>query len=194
MRIGVLSSARQQRGMSLVVVLVLLVVLTLLALAGIRGTLLEQFMSTSQIDRNWTFQATEAALREAEAVAATKPAAPGGACTNGICDPPAAGVRRWLDANGNGVPNEAADEVAWIAISREATVALGTATAKPRYIIEVMQVDAIPGANCVTDGDVSPDAACTSRESRYRVTARTGVSDLASGRSEVILQSNLAVP
>lgn len=172
-----------QRGMSLAVVLILLVVLTLLALAGIRGTLLEQFMSTSQMDRSWSFQATEAALREGEIAAATKPDAPGSpGCVDGVCTRPTAGQARWLDTDAN-----------WTTMSVPATTALGNggpATAVPRYIIEVMTVNTIPGANCVTEGDVSPDAACTSRESRYRVTARS----VAADRSDVILQSNLAVP
>jgi type IV pilus assembly protein PilX len=171
-----------QRGMSLAVVLILLVVLTLLALAGIRGTLLEQYMSTSQMDRGWSFQTTEAALREGEAAAALKPAAPAiGTCTAGVCARPAAGLQRWLDTDAN-----------WTSMSVPATTDLGTGAATPRYIIEVMAVDAIPGANCVTEGDVSPDAACTSRESRYRVTARSFAA--AGDRAEVILQSNLAVP
>ena len=87
---------------------------------------------------------------------------------------------RWLDSDSN-----------WNSWSRAATTTLASVAAQPRFIVEEMAVDAVPGSNCTTSGDVSPDAACTNWESRYRITARSGV---ATGRSEVILQSNIAVP
>jgi type IV pilus assembly protein PilX len=134
-------------------------------------------MSTSQTDRSWGFQAAEAALREGEVIATGKPIVGNPTC---VYAAPAAGTKLWLVAS------------TWTGTAScvAATSVLGTQTAVPRYIIEVMQVDAIPGANCATDGDVSPDAACTSRESRYRVTSRSFATD----RADVILQSNLAVP
>ena len=84
--------ARRQEGMTLIVVLILLVVLTLLALTSLRGTLLEQYMSTSQVDRSLSFQAAEAALREGETLASTKPVVPtaGNPCSNGLCPAPVA--------------------------------------------------------------------------------------------------------
>ncbi|MEO8161732.1 MAG: PilX N-terminal domain-containing pilus assembly protein [Arenimonas sp.] len=183
------ASLRSQKGATLAVVLVLLLVLILLGLASIRGTLLEQWMSTSELDRSLSFQATEAALREGEAVAATKPAIN---CTAaaGVCAAPGAGIERWRDADGNGAVDP--DDTAWNAISRPATAMTNAVngTAIPRYIIEVMAVDAIAGSSCTTSGDLSPDAACSNWESRYRVTARSA----GGGRSEVVLQSNIAVP
>ena len=169
-----------QRGVTLVVVLILLVVLTLIAMASVRGTLVEQYMSTSEVDRSLSFQATEAALREGEALAAGKPTMPSTGCSSGLCaTPDPTATPRWLDTDAN-----------WTTNSRASTVTLPSNTATPRYIVEVMAVDAVSGANCVTSGDVSPDAACTNNESRYRITARS----FASGRADVILQSNLAVP
>ena len=187
---------RAQRGVALTIVLVLIVVMLLLALASMRGTLLEQYMSTSLTDRSLSFQAAEAALREAESVAALKPSTPTAAgvacstndvacCTNGVCEAPIGTTPRWLDTDANWTAMSAP-------LSASATAALGTLTAHPRYIIEVM-VDgdfAIPGASCTTSGDLSPDAACTGRENRYRITARS----FANNRAEVILQSNIAVP
>jgi type IV pilus assembly protein PilX len=185
-------SPRGQAGATLAVVLILLVVLLLLSLASIRGTLLEQYMSTSQLDRSLSFQAAEAALREGEAFAASKPTAPAAntcqGSSTGLCGTPTAGIQRWIDANADGVADTAL--TSWNAISRAATASVGANTATPRYIVEVMAVDAIPGSNCTTSGDLSPDAACTSWESRYRVTARSANAN----RADVILQSNLAVP
>lgn len=177
------SSRRREAGMTLIVVLILLVVLTLLALTSLRGTLLEQYMSTSQVDRSLSFQAAEAALREGETLASTKPVVPtaGNPCSNGLCPAPVASATpRWLDSDSN-----------WNSWSRAATTTLASVASQPRFIVEEMAVDAVPGSNCTTSGDVSPDAACTNWESRYRITARSGV---ATGRSEVILQSNIAVP
>lgn len=174
------SSRRSQRGMALMVVLVLLVVLTLLALASVRGTLLEQFMSTSQMDRGLSFQSVEAALREGETIAAGKPTGATAPCANGLCTAPLpTAVPRWLQSN-----------TAWTTMSRASTTTLSNQTAVPRFIIEVMAVDARPGTNCTTSGDVSPDAACSEWETLYRVTARSFAAD----RSEVILQSHIAVP
>lgn len=170
-----------QRGVALAVVLILLLVMTLLGLAAMRGTLMEERMSANQYDRSLSFQAVEAALREGEAVANNKPSLPSTGCQNGLCAKPiATDPDRWLvsgfwdDASGN-----------W----REATVTLGTLTAKPRYIVELL-ADDVPGSSCTTSGDVSPDAGCTQLESRYRITARSQ----AANRAEVILQSIYKVP
>jgi Tfp pilus assembly protein PilX len=66
---------RGQRGISLMVSLVLLVVVTLIALGSMRGVVMQARMSGATHDRSLTFQAAEAALREAEARAAAATAA-----------------------------------------------------------------------------------------------------------------------
>jgi type IV pilus assembly protein PilX len=79
----------RQRGNTLLVVLVLLLVMTLLALASLRIGNLEERMTANLFDRGLAFQATEAALREGEALArssSTPPAA--GTCTDGLCGKP----------------------------------------------------------------------------------------------------------
>lgn len=170
----------RQRGVALAVVLILLLVMTLLGLAAMRGTLMEERMSANQYDRSLGFQAAEAALREGEAIAKGKPIPAGTGCTAGVCSTPQpADTPRWL-----------ASDAAWTAMSKEATTFnVGTLTAKPRYIVELM-ADNVPGASCTTSGDVSQDAACSDVENRYRITARSQ----AANRAEVILQSNFAAP
>lgn len=171
-----------QRGVALAVVLILLLVMSLLALASIRGTLLKERMSGNMLDRSLAFQATEAALREGEALAAGKPALPSSGCANGLCAKPLAATPPrwqaagfWDDGSGN-----------W----RETTVTIGTLTAKPRYIVELLD-DNIPAkGSCTTSIDVSPEASCQGSERRYRITARS----LAQDRAEVMLQSIYAVP
>lgn len=167
-----------QRGVALAVVLILLLVMTLLALTSLRGTLMEERMSANLMDRSLSFQAAEAALREGEALAAGKPALPAAGCSNGVCakfDPAAA--PRWLD------------ETTW-SNARVAVVDLGGITARPRFFIELLADNVPAKGSCTTSEDVSPDAACSGTEHRYRITARSE----AAGRAVVVLQSNYAVP
>lgn len=180
--------ARQQ-GVALAVVLILLLVVTLLALASLRGTLLEQRMSASMRDRSMSFQLTEAALRDTElSVGISKPeppAAPGARCAAGICRAPDAvagdSATPWLiDANWD----------AGSVNSFAAPVAVPAGTTPPRIMVELMTTDIVNTQTCTTSGDVSPDAACSQFENRYRITARMA----EEGRPEVILQSMLSAP
>ncbi len=170
----------RQRGVALIVVLILLVLMTLLALVSLRGTLMQERMSASQYDRSLAFQATEAALREAEDVAGTNPTIPTSGCdgpATGLCATPVAtDTPRWL-----------LDDATWDSIAKPASDAAPSLAVEPSYIIEYL--GEFPGRNCTTDGDVS-ETGCTSLESHYRITARSR----DSGRADVTLQSNYAVP
>jgi len=172
----------RQRGVALMVVLILLVLMTLLALVSLRGTLMQERMSSSQYDRSLGFQATEAALREGEATAGKllKADIPGSGCdgpTTGICATPVpTDTARWL-----------LDDAGWKAIAKPASDAdLGLAI-NPSYVIEYM--GEFPGKSCTTSGDVS-NPECSDLEKHYRITARSHASD----RADVTLQSNYAVP
>jgi type IV pilus assembly protein PilX len=168
----------RQRGVALMVVLILLVLMTLLALVSLRGTLMQERMSSSQYDRSLGFQAAEAALREAEAAAAKKPAVPGANCNAaGICATPiATDTPRWL-----------LDEASWGAISKPVDdVVAGSLAIKPSYIIEYM--GRFDSPFCTTAGD--PDSACDFKENHYRITVRSHDPD----RADVTLQTNYAVP
>jgi type IV pilus assembly protein PilX len=135
-------------------------------------------MSANMMDRSLGFQAAEAALREGEALAATRPVLPASGCNNGVCAMPSASdPPRWRDAT------------VW-ANARTAVVDLGGITARPRYFIELVADDVPARGSCTTSEDVSPDAACSGREHRYRITARSE----AAGRAKVMLQSHYAVP
>jgi type IV pilus assembly protein PilX len=176
-------SPRPQRGIALVTVLILLLVATLLALASMRGTLLEARMNTSAIDRSVAFQAAEAALREGEALAASKPTLPtADACENGVCrvpDPADAGDNaRWSDDN-------------WDDNSRESAVVVDGLSV--RYMVELIQ-DKLPKQTGCIAGSIDPNSACVGTDSIYRVTARAYAPDDASGRADVTLQSTYIVP
>ena len=167
----------RQRGVTLVVVLILLVVVTLIALASLRGTLLEERMSTNVLDRSYSFQAAEAALRVGETVASQKPPLPASGCDKGLCNiPDPVNAPVWDN------------EAVW-ASAPEATVDLGVKTARPRYIVELLASNVPPKGSCTTSGDVS-ETTCSGTESRYRITARSE----ADGRASVMLQTIFAVP
>lgn len=162
-----------QRGASLVVVMILLLVMTLLGLAVLRGTLLEERMTANLLDRSLSFQAAEAALRNGETIAATRPVAPANGCAGGVCATPDATVAdRWLDTGFAG----------WV----NASATVGTNTARPQYFIEYMgEAPTWPGCDRVDEGNRSP--LCLAP--RYRITARSTAAD----RAQVILQSNYLV-
>ncbi|QSX75156.1 pilus assembly protein [Lysobacter arenosi] len=177
----------RQKGVALFVVLILLVILTLLGLAAMRGTLLEERMSANLLDRGMAFQATEAALREGEEYAESLAVSsfPASGCADGLCSRPDPAVatdnQRW---QADGFWDD--DSGFW----REATVDVGDLTAKPRFIVELLDTTLPASGQCSTSIDVSPDASCSGNERRYRVTAYSH----ADGRAEVMLQSTYAVP
>ena len=168
-----------QHGATLVVVLILLLVMTLLALASMRGTILEERMSANQYDRSLAFQAAEAALREGEAKAAGRPNPPtGGGCTDdGVCALPEPDATPLWQSS-----------AVWAA-APVVVVEMGELKAQPKYIVELLADDVPPKGSCTTSGDVS-DSTCTGTERRYRITARSQ----EAGRADVMLQSVYAVP
>ena len=167
---------RAQQGIALIVVLILLLVMSLLAIVSLRSTLMEERMTANMADRSLSFQAAEAALRQGEQLAATKPAVPVSGCSNGVCQIPAAtDAPRWKDTT------------VW-ANARSVDVDLGGQTAVSKYIVELVATNVVSEGDCLDKED--PNSVCSGLESRYRVTALSE----ASGRSTVMLQTNYAVP
>jgi type IV pilus assembly protein PilX len=164
----------RQRGVTLIIVLLLLLIMTLLGLASFKSTIMQEKMSSNLLDRSIGFQAAEAALREAEAVAASRPTFPAsGACdANGLCPAPTGSATdRWRDSS-----------TVW----RNATVSLGGLNASaPQYIIEPLgSAPNWPGC----DREIPAQPNCFSP--RYRITARS----TAANRARVVLQINYAAP
>lgn len=160
-----------QKGVALIVALVLLVVMTLLGLSAMRTVTLEEKMSGHTFDRSISFQATEAALREAEAwVQANQPTpAAGSGCNgNGVCglltsDP----IDRWNNA-------------AFTDWRDAAAVTSQSISVTPQFLIEYLG-DTFP---CIPT-DLTQPSTCK----RYRITAR---SNAGAGRASVMLQSMYA--
>lgn len=166
---------RRQRGIALVVVLLLLLIVTLIGLAAMRGTLLQERMAGNVAARGIAFQAAEAALREAEGVAASNPPMPtAGACVVGLCPMPNPAVAPRWEAAGF-----------WDVASNYRTPAIQGELdgSTVRYMIEYMGLGA--PIDCTTEVDVSAGSSCAATVRNYRITAR---SQLDNG-SEVLLQS-----
>ena len=158
-----------QRGMVLVASMMILIIITLLGLSAMRSAGLEERMSGNQYDQNYVFEAAEAALREAEVVAAA-PLTFTNACTNGLCPTPVAGATdRWMDSSFTG----------W---KSAANANAGIVTAQ--YILEDMGAQPVDGT-CHLQVPVEP----TCLIPMVRITARAVA---ANGRgTSVTLQSNL---
>lgn len=166
------NTRNDQRGVALVIALVLLVVMTLLGLSAMRTVTLEEKMSGHTFDRSISFQATEAALRQAETwVAVNQPTpAAGAACdtTTGVCGLlTGSSVDRWNDASFSG----------WV---NATPVGSASITVTPQFFIEYL-------GNTFPCQPNNLNAAIDCK--RYRITARSNAGD---GRASVMLQSMYA--
>jgi type IV pilus assembly protein PilX len=162
----------KQSGVVLVTALILLVVMTLLGIAGIRLVTQEERMTGYAYDRGLTFQASEAALRQAEtAIELIKPEPTAAGCidaTSGveslrICSAPnPADAPRWTSATFANWANAT-------------TVGTGTLAITPQYFAEYL------GNSFPCGFDPTSTPVCK----RYRITARAG----GNGRAAAMVQS-----
>ncbi len=161
-------------GAALIITLIVLVIVTLLAVASLRGTLLQERMGANLYDRELAFQAAETALREAENAIQANAAAFDCDCSDIACSIPPP-------------PNEdcATD---WHA----ATTALGPLVddSPPQYYIERMGEGPLWGAEaeCVGGADANQyGSRCWGYLAPlfFRITARSAPVD---GRAAVTLQ------
>lgn len=160
------ASRCRQSGVALIVALILLVIMTLVGLSAMRTVTLEEKMTAHTFDRSVSFQAAEAALREAEGIVQTTiptPAALSG-CTAGVCSTPVStATPRWQDATFAGWQTATA-------------VASGALSVTPQYFIEYLG-NTFPCAQ---------NASAATNCKRYRITAR---SNAGNDRAAVMLQS-----
>jgi len=172
----------RQRGVALVVALVLLVVVTLVGLAAIRGTTMQQQMTSNFYDREVGFQSAEAGLRagEAWAVANQTNTTLLRNCTNQQCiaDP--------FDTGG-----ATGAEIQSVPTATFDAGALGTG--QPQYVVEFMGACNINGGgNFQFTNDQNNQgggSSLTASGTCYRVTARSNPNAATNDRSQIILQS-----
>lgn len=186
------SMRKRQAGVALVVALVLLVLVTLVGLAAIRGTTMQQKMTTNFYDRELSFQSAEAALSAANAAILTNAAAiarncgPGGVTclANPFTDSDSSG-------NSNLPPNSIQTVVSGTAAGQFDPGSLGAT--QPQYVIENM--GAYPDPNSNTGFGQTANSAqygaqgVSTTAVYYRVTARSGDPAVLGDRSVVTLQA-----
>lgn len=161
--------ANHQRGVALIASMLILIIITLLGLSSMRSAGLQERMSGNQYDRNVVLEAAEAALREAEAIAAAPLTVPA-TCTNGVCPKPVAGMAdRWSDTNFTD----------W-----RAATSTNSALVSAQFIIEDMGPQPVDGT-CHLQIPVEP----TCLVPLYRVTAQARATN--SRGTLVTLQSNI---
>ncbi len=175
---------RSQLGASLFVVLIMLLVMTLLGLAVVRGVLLRERMSANMYDRSLSFQAAESALREAE-IAIRQTVLAGGSigedCSafGTFCPVPMASA---YTGGGTGWVNGTAPQ----ALSAGA----------PQYYIQYLgQRDSTDelGTGASANANQYGGGGGVVLESFYRIIARSHDPANGTGRSVVVLQSNVTI-
>lgn len=182
-----------QRGVSLIVVLLLLLIMTLLGLASLRGTLMEERMSSNALDRGLAFQAAETALRQAQdqiAQAGVQNKNIGFNCdaVGEFCNPTPTNAY-----TGNVAGCVANAKECWI---NAVGSSLATAAGSPQYYIEFMdevttakanQLGTETSANAMQYGG----AGGVPISSFYRITARSNDPSAATNRAVVVLQTTI---
>jgi type IV pilus assembly protein PilX len=166
-----------QQGAALIVSLILIAVMTTFGLLGVRLISGQERQAGQTYDRTLSFQAAEAALRQAEvALDQIEPEPTGTVCTDmtnagytvRVCPVPSASATpRWLDSG----------FTSW---ANGAVVGTGTLALTPQYFVEHL------GSTFPCGLDPSDPPACK----RYRITSRAGGTG---GRAPVTLQSIYAL-
>ncbi|CAG7857595.1 hypothetical protein MCAMS1_02480 [biofilm metagenome] len=166
----VITSAKHQRGVVLVVGLIMLLLMTLIGTTGMQNTMLQEKMAGNMRDRNLAFQAAESALQAGAEAAAPPP--PGGYTCGG-------GLYPAMDSDCDGDKEPVWDNINWNNGSVLFVGKMASLKENPRYIIEDMGV--VPADDCI-----APLVAGNCPERYYRITARAtgGTSDAV-----VMLQS-----
>lgn len=169
--------ARQQSGSVLFISLMLLLMLTILGVTAMNNVTLEERMAGNLRDTELAFQASEAALRDAENWLSPLPVRPG-ECT---VTPPSACATVWQQGMLSGLQNEDYDW--WNTTGRDyltaATGEFGGLVRDPKYIIEYN--------TWVPDSLVVGQGATTGRD-YYLVTSRA---EGGSDKTISVLQSSV---
>ena len=176
--------ARDQRGIALATALILLIVVTLLGMAAVRGTIMQQKMTSNYYDRELAFQAAEAALRQGETAVT---ASSGGLGSFRDCQ---------STSTNKCVPDPFTDstvtptKVLSANFNPGALMGNGVAAKQPQYVVEYLGKFNIPPPNVSQISNCSGYGPCVTQTQAdfYRITARSGPADVQ-GRATVTLQT-----
>lgn len=176
-----------QRGVALVIALILLVIATLIGLAGVRGTNLQERMSSNMYDRSLAFQRAESALRAAEEAITSNWAI---ATLGGVdCSPdsgvlcPATPASTFTGTDAN-----------WIAVDSDHDVNGDKTPGTPEYFIQFMGTgsgESNLGLDANADYGNYGSSYPPDNVAFYRVTARSSAPADVGDRSIVVLQSTV---
>mgnify|MGYP003590635762 CR=1 FL=1 len=176
---------RQQRGATLIYALLILLLLTLMGLSSIQGVTLQERMASNMYDRDLAFQASEAALRAAEASILANPE------PLGMVDCSSTSINTCPSVPANTFQN---DNTGWTNVPSEFLVNNGILIGTPQYHIQslgvsnsISQFNQNNSANTNQYGS-SPG---TIDERHYRVTARNSNPGTAPDRALVVLQATI---
>lgn len=176
-------SVRRQNGIALVVALVLLIAVTLVGLAAIRGTTMQQQMTSNFFDRETAFQSAEAGLRTAELWLQNNPNSPA------ILDCSATSANVCL-ANPFD-PNQVGVTIQTVSTSDYAKGDL--ASSQPQFVVESMGAFQDPQANTSYDQTANSmqygGSGGAQTSNYYMITARSGDPATVGDRSVVTLQA-----
>jgi type IV pilus assembly protein PilX len=127
---------QQQRGISLVVVLLFLVIMMGLGTTAIRTATIEEKLSGNERDQQIAFEAAEAALRDGERYVRSSLSPASGfnqGCVNALCLPAITPTAQWDAMNWNGATPRVYGSMTGIGTYPDNTVAQA-----PRFIIELL--------------------------------------------------------
>jgi len=175
----------KQNGVALVVALILLIVITLVGLAAVHGTIMQQKMTSNFYDRQLAFQASEAALRQAEAfVQGTTP--PGIGSQIRDCSPTATPVNKCL---ANPFADTSATVAGFIQQVPPSWFTPGGSAGQPQYIVEYLGYFSIPSPKVKQLSGASGYGANSQTSAYfYRLTALSGPATIQD-RASVTLQT-----
>lgn len=178
-----ISKRKNQRGVTLVVVLLLLLVVTILGLTAMRGTVMQERMSGNSASRATAFQLAEGVLREVEGDLATggRPVMPGAGCNAGRCAMVTGGAASTWEAAGF-----------WTTAGGYATSDLQETDSIQRYVIEDMGDGRGESAGCPGEEDMGAPA-CSAAGTAVRNYRITVFSQMSNG-AQVLLQSTYQIP
>lgn len=188
-RHGLSSPRAGQRGVALVVALILLVVLTLVGLAAVRGTIMQQKMTSNFSDRQIAFQVGEAALRQAQitvlgvptpVTTATLPA------TIRNCSPASTNV-----CLANPLTSLPSTSPFIQTVTTASFDAGGLAAGQPQYVIEYMGNFNAPTPTVQQLSGCSGYAPCglSNTADYYRITVSSGPTTAGTDRATVMFQT-----
>lgn len=180
------SSRRGQRGVALVVSLILLVLATLIGLASVRGTNLQERMSSNMYDRSLAFQRAESALRAAEEAIRLNGAI---ADLRGVdCSATTAPCAVIPDTTFTGTTAN------WVEVDSAHNVNDAKTEGRPEYFVQFMGTGRSESNLDHANADFAAyggDGGLSDNVAFYRITARSSAPADAVDRSIVVLQATV---